>query len=379
MMTLRLARVGCVFLVFGIVASAQILPGFDAARSHELLSRSVKPLGCRAIPSPVVDMGGFVSRYAVNDSTQSHVDPAREAKAKPRDTALSDFATQLDHLSDRVLVSKPLDREDLKCMETVLAEWARAGAMLSNLEENNRIGKHQGIMMQAWVGGAIATSVLKVGGLPAFSSENREVIGKWFRTLGQSIIDEYQDPPNWKRPDNNHRLWAGFAVASMGAVIQESRFLDFGNKALLQGLAEVDDSGILPKEMLRGPKSLGYQDFALIAIAGLEAIMARNGRSLTPSEARKLLLLVHTTLAIIRDPQRIEKITHQAQEFKLMAASDLAWVDVLLPWIRARDEKFALELDEFMIKTNAWPTWHIWLGGDITAMYNPAAAARSGE
>ena len=317
-------------------------------------------------------MGGIVSRYDPKDPSQSRVDPARDAASKTQEADLTAFAKQIDRASDRALLARPVDRALDDCVMGQLATWARADALEHNIDDNDRVGRDQAIMEQAWYGAAFASAVVKIGGFEAAPGPDAEAVRGWFRKLATSVMAAHGGALADFRTVNNHRYWAGYAVASIGTLLQDRSMLAFGRAVLSQGLGAVAADGSLPAEMARGPKALTYQYFGTLPLAALVAIADHNGMPLDGSQEAALERLIAFDLAAAADPGKVEIIARAKQD-PAVTAFALGWIDILLPRMAGRNAPLAMAMDAVASRPGMRPAWFIFLGGDVTAAYNPGA------
>lgn len=370
---LTLTATAAVGLCLGAAALADGLkPGFDVEQARQRLGRPATLAACPAAPAPVVDMGGMVSRYDPKDPSQSHVDPRRDAISKAQEAGLTAFARQLDLLADRALLANPPDPAFAACIVSQLATWARADALGGNLDANNRVGRDQAVMEQAWYGAAFASALAKAGGFAAVvPGPNAVAVKGWLRELASSVMWTFAvlGPLH---PANNHRYWAGYAVASTGVLLHDRTMLAFGRRALHDGLSAVAADGSLPAEMARGPRALTYQFFATLPLAGLVALADRNDAPLGDGEEAALDRLVAFDLSAAADPAAVEALAHARQE-PAVTGFALGWIDVLTAHLSRRNPSLAAAMDKVASRPGMRPAWFIFLGGDVTAAYNPGA------
>ena len=353
-------------------ADGRLVPGFDAEQARHRLGHVMPPSTCPPAPPPIVDMGGIVSRYDPKDSSQSHVDPGRDAASKAQEAGLTAFAKQIDRLSDIALLAKPADAALDACIMGHLAAWARADALDRNLDDNDRVGRDQAVMEQAWYGAAFASVVAKIDGYTAVPGPDSDAVKAWFGRLAASIMASHGGALASLHPANNHRYWAGTAGAASGTWLQDRRMVEFGRTVLAQGLRDVAADGSLPAEMARGRKALTYQYFATLPLAALVTIADRNGMPLDGAEEAALERLVAFGLDASRDQGKVEALAHAGQD-PAVTGFALAWNDMLLPYMARRDHDLAMAMEGAASRPGMRPAWFVFLGGDVTAAYDPGA------
>lgn len=348
-----------------------IRPGFETGRAAAIVGRSSTAFQCPAVPPPVTEMGGFQSRYDPKDPTQSKVDPARVAAEAGRESKLRAFSTQLARLADAAILSRPPDPAIAECIWDHLARWAEAGALLQDVERNDRVGRRQAAMTQAWQVATYAAVGLKVSnGKPVAPGGKRAEALAWMKRLCEAAMAEDRDANPWTRLNANHLYWVGVAAAFTSALTQDRAMEAFALEALRRGLEDVSETGALNREMRRGNRALLYQNFALLPLAMLVRFAEANGHALSGEQRDALLRLVRFTVDANRDPDKVAAIVHVAQA-ALNDRSALVWTDVIAPTVARIDPATAQRLAAFVEESRLGPGWHIYAGGAVTAVYNP--------
>jgi poly(beta-D-mannuronate) lyase len=356
-------------------AALDFKSGLDIDGARQKLGRYTAFGACPPAPPPAVDMSGFESRYQRNDPTQSKIDPERAARAQQQGDSFLVFTRSLGHLADKAIFAKPPNPAIHACIMSQLAVWARAGAATQKIEDNDRLGRHQAIMMQAWHGTGFASVIARIGGFAAVPGPDADVVKAWLRGLAASVKAEYSGAAGWLRPDNNHAYWAGFFTGMAGVVLEDAELVTFSCALRDQALDDVAADGSLPKELKRGAKALEYQYFATLAIAGSVVLCEASGK---PADARReaaLERLVTFGLDRFIDPAPLE----QKLGVKLEPANrshDIAWAEMLIPYYAVRNPGLAARLETVMTVPKLRPVWHFYLGGNVSAGYNPMAQRR---
>jgi poly(beta-D-mannuronate) lyase len=378
--TTALVAISCVVVAAGLPgpasAAPRLVPGFDIEEARLTLGSQSAFQTCPEPVAPVVDMSGFVTRYDPKDPTQSRVVPEREAIGKARDSAFYEFAKGLDALSDMSVRSKPADPALNACIIHQLAVWARADAATQKVDENDALGRHQAILVQSLYGSAFATVVGKIGGFEAVPGDDSEVVKVWFRRLAQSVMADYSGMSGWAKTNNNRTYWAGFAVAMLGVDLDDQDFFDFGRTILSRGLQEVAADGSLTSEMRRGERAFGYQQFALLPLASLVVLYDRNGAPLNAEEEVALERLVEFNATRYQHLDLVEPLA-SAEQLSAGAPYEFAWIDILASYLSRRNPPLVDKLEAIASGPNMRPGWHVFLGGNVTATYNPRAVKTS--
>ncbi|MGU3541086.1 alginate lyase family protein [Methylobacterium sp. A54F] len=362
----------CVGTVVVQARAEPIRSGFDARAAASLLGRKPSPFQCPEPPPPLVDMSQFVSRYDPKDPTQSKIDPARVAATADREKQMQGFALQLARMGDRQIANTPPDPAVTHCVWRQLAAWARANALLGNVEQNDRVSRRQAIVLQAWQLTTYAAVALKVAG-----PENGEIAAAreaalpWLKRLAFSATAEAKDPNPYTRLGANHLYWVGVAAAYTGALTQNEELKAFALEALRSGLADVSDEGALRTEMKRGRRAMMYQQFGTLPLMILVRFADANGVELTAKERASLSRLVDFSAGAAQDASRIAALVGTPQE-KPADRSAYAWIDIARPHVARSDGATAARLDRLAEELGVRPAWHIYVGGAVTAVYDTA-------
>ena len=113
--------------------------------------------------------------------------------------------------------------------------------------------------------------------------------------------------------NNNHRYWAGFAVASVAVATADQRLWNWGLESYRIGICAVDEAGALPLELRRGEAARAYHVYALGPLLGTAELAARNGVPAYEVCGGKLHRLVRFVMESIDDPAAIERFAKTPQ------------------------------------------------------------------
>lgn len=357
----------------GRAASPAVVSGFAVEGARALRGQPAGAAACPAPVEPVADMAGLQSRYDPKDPTQSRVSAERERHEADRGGRLMAFATALARLADQAVASRPANPDLARCALHQIAVWARRDALFAGSERNDELGRHQAVMTRAWHLANVAAVMLKVA--PGPGGADGAASRAWMARLARSVMDEYGADNQWSRHGANHLYWAGVGVGLAGAVLNDPAMRDFAVAALRRGLDDIDANGALRKEMARGERALFYQHFAALALVVLVRYADANGIALDAAQETAFRRMLAFTAAGTRDPGRAQEIA-RARQLPTRDRQSLAWIDPVLPWLRPRDPDLAADLDALATEARARPAWHVWLGGNASAVLNPEGSPR---
>jgi len=238
---------------------------------------------CEAPPPAVIDIDAN-SYYS--DKNHSIIDPVRKARNVAATRPVDEFLE---------VVARSASAGDAQCGLQWLSAWGKGGAMLGKMTTN------QSYYTRKWALGGLALSYAKLKA--AASAEQRQAIEPWLKALAEGTV-VHSDANKGVR--NNHYYWEGLAVASVGAVTGDERYLAWGRKVFDHAMSQVAADGSLPLEMERASKALHYHSFAAEPLVMLASVL--------DVQSPKLDQLVRFTLQGIADPSIIEKATGITQE-----------------------------------------------------------------
>lgn len=292
------------------------------------------PLAAEELPpcpdkaKPVVSLG-FGSRYTDDSASRSDFDEegdkAVTAALKPIDTFVADLARQTDVLNDPA--TKPeVAEKAARCVIASIRAWAAAKA-LSDLKTQ----------------GANLSAPSRVGGIAfAYAAVRAHrpddppdpVIERWLRDRARQTMAYFDNDAPPRASENNLRAWAGLAVTRIGLVLRDEALIDWGAASARLVLCTADPDGSLPNEMWRDRLALHYQLHAVAPLVVTAALLQDRRPGLVEACDRALPRVVNFTLAALKDPKVVEKITGKSQTVggpKRPARDfEMAWVPAFL-------------------------------------------------
>ncbi|WP_052121574.1 alginate lyase family protein, partial [Inquilinus limosus] len=242
------------------------------------------------------------------DHAHSVIDPARKQAYDAAVAPLHDALAQVEAMVDRY--RRTGDPAAARCAAQWLDRFARDGVLLGEVRGN------QSVYVQGWMLGGLAVSWLKLrGDRDPADIDSRHRIKNWFSALADRNL-AYYSPGRATRTDtrNNHRYWAGFAVAAAGIATGRAELLDWGIASYRLGAAQVDEDGMLPLEAARQGRALHYHLFAAAPLVMIAELAAVNGVDLYPEANGALGRLVERALSGLQDPRRFAERAGAPQE-----------------------------------------------------------------
>lgn len=303
---------------------------------------------CPPVVTPMVDMSHIGTFYRPG-ATQSVVDRTAMRRYVQR-VALSERMAREALERHRALLENPKGRtRTAACLQREIAAWARADALLKNLDQNDATGHRQAVLILIWTGIAAASAYSAASAYATPQPDDETAVREWLTRASDTIRQEFTPragrpaKERWLNMTANHSHFAGAAVGIMAGVTQDQSSLEWMRRELGRALAAAEPDGVLPAEMRRGGRSLHYQSFALLAIALMVSVADTNGMTLGPEEERKLTTIADFTLRAYHDPSIIEKRVGAAQE---KSSPEAAWMALLAPHFATNSPDLYIRLNK---------------------------------
>lgn len=323
-----------------------------------------EPFVCKKPIAPMVDMSNIGTFYKPG-ATQSVIDKEAMAAYVKRNKRLDQMRGSLRSMTRRAITSSA-DRARIgPCIMRQLVVWAKADALLGNLDDNDPKGRRQAILITAFGMKGFTDAYSVALQLRAPTPDQRMLVEGWLRKLGDAIIAEFT-PPSAPRPKKdqwldrnaNTRYWGASAVGLVASLTRDSRQLDWAMNVLHTGLAESDADGSFPIELSRGGRALHYQNFAMKALTLLVVVADANGRALSSEDERRLATAARFTADAYEKPDLIAKRTGQDQLKKPEMAD---WMPLLSQHFTRDNRNLAARLR--MVASNLDPNANDYLIG----------------
>ncbi len=168
---------------------------------------------------------------------------------------------------------------------------------------------------------------------------------------------------------NNHYYRRALHAAAIGIVAGEDDLFRYGLSAVHHALAELEPSGVLPREIQRGARAVHYQNYALLYLIPLMQLAERQGYSLwdfAPA-GQTIDAAVEVTLDLLADPRLVRHYTRRRQDLSFTAQGQyFAWTEI----VQARSPNARLEA----LISSYRPVWsRSSIGAATLYFYEPAA------
>ena len=245
-MVIRAAALVCIALTSPGLAQPLRSP-WPMPRPHPAETCATPP----ALPA-VLDAADYYS-----DVSHSVIDPVRLRAYQDALWPLHAATTALERMADG---------QGGACAMRWLEAFATQGALTGHM------GTNQAEYVRGWLLGAWATVALKAapGRVPL-------PVAAWLAVLADEVRAYFAGRGGKVDGRNNHRNWAGFAVAAAGVAANRADLFAWGVDSARAGLRQVQDDGTLPLEMARRSRALHYHLFATAPLVLTAELAAANG------------------------------------------------------------------------------------------------------
>jgi poly(beta-D-mannuronate) lyase len=261
------------------------------------------------------------------DAHHSIIDPKKrdaEEKATEAPTHLGQWSTEA---ADAYLTKG--SRAAAACVYSLLDAAAGAHAWSGEMPTG------QGHYEQKWLLAAVSVSYLKVRNSGVATPDQQKEIQKWFSSVANRVTD-YVDTKK-VNPDsdawNNHRYWAGLAVAAAGIAINDKSDFAFGILSYKAGVDQIRPDGALPREMERAGRALHYHLYALAPLIMIAELAQANGMDLYSYNKGAIHRLVDVCVAGLQNPEIFAKATGVPQDIVAgqHSGADIGWA---VPYVK---------------------------------------------
>ncbi len=267
------------------------------------MASQANAFSCDVPPAAITDFN-TISYYV--DAHHSVVDPAREAQEKADTKPVDDFEKQIAKDAHDYAAREKSDAG--QCALSWLSQWAGSGAFLGRMESS------QAYYTQKWLLASTALSYARVR--PIASPAQSAQIEGWFRALADRVIEHTEH----SKERNNHYYWDGLAVAAVGSITGDRRYLDFATGVFDTAMTQINSDGALPLELARAAKASSYHSFATEALVMLSSILNRDSPQLDK--------LVAYTCNALQNPAAITAAAGFPQE--PLKPQSLEWLKIYL-------------------------------------------------
>ena len=284
---------------------------------------SDSPYQCPAPPvfARTLQVGSYYT-----DKHASIADPAKLAAFQKASEAPTLLMQEAASSADAYLEHG--SRDAARCVYSLLDAAAKAGAWAGKMPG------FQGVYVQNWALSGVGIAYLKVRNSGLGSAAQTAEIQGWFRVLSTRVREYFDSHMSQPGSDswNNHRDWAGLAVAAEAAANDDASAADWALKAYEDGIAAIQPDGSLPAEMNRAGMALHYHLYALGPLILLAEFIEANGGEAYADQSGAIHRLVRLCTSGLGDPAIFQKRTGVVQVVsEPLSGTDIGWA---VPYLR---------------------------------------------
>ena len=260
-------------LSFG--ANAELKPGFinedfvvDALWHSEFAEHKDEAIACPEMPEPLVT---FSSGSIYKDTPcNCEIDPESYASYQAEVESIKDYMETLIKLKDDYLTFPGENQDAAICIMDNIEHWAANNAMLGAHEDT--VGYHK----TADLIGITAEVINTLRRNEILANYDMVLIEDWLNQGAYNVIEYYKYSAGGRTRVNNHRYWDSLSVARASVVTQNKELFNWATEGLAIGLHQIDDQGLLPRELQRGSRASKYHVFASMPLVTLAELTIKN-------------------------------------------------------------------------------------------------------
>ncbi|MGO1501345.1 MAG: alginate lyase family protein [Marinobacter sp.] len=320
-------------LMFSLLLSLTLVGCVHAQPERgQLVSRAElsSPECPKEIPTPFTGPLIVESKYVQSEKSKSTLKASRSDQSEEIQRRVQEFTKYIVRFADFYIENPESNkgRSALSCVDAWMTKWASTGALTT--DETSKTG----IAVRKWALASLSSVMLKLKHVEVSEWTLNEVQSLWLQTLAEKVMVDYEKrlAPNFKY-FNNHDYWAAWAVASTGAVLGRTDYVEWSIPFYRRAIGQIESFsdggyGYLPNETGRKRLAANYTHYALVPLVLLSDLLTESGYEPTPEESRKLDQLVNFAAEIILDPGAVSAVLEGKQ--KSVPAYKLAW---LIPYL----------------------------------------------
>lgn len=332
-------------LMFSLLVSVALVGCVHARETRDQLiaSRDVSLPQCpKDIPTPFTGPLLVESKYVQTEKSKTTLKASRSDESEEIQRRVKEFTKIIVRFAD-FYIENPESRKGrtaLSCLNAWTTEWASAGALTT--DEASKTG----IAVRKWALASLSSVMLKLTRAEVSEWTLNKEQGRWLETLAEKVMADYGKrlDPNFKY-FNNHDYWAAWAVASTGAVLDRTDYLEWSLPFYQRAMGQIEPFsngryGYLPNEAARKHLASNYTHYALVPLVLLSDLLSESEYPPSREETRKLNQLVNFAAEMILDPDAVKIVLEGKQ--KQVPPYKLAW---LIPYLsRSPENQLARQL-----------------------------------
>ena len=208
------------------------------------------------------------SKYDQSLASRSVID---EAARQKRADQLAPITAAIRHVASLARRGGEDGRDGTKCAIQALRHWADMKALTEMVTSDS-------ILTRDRFTGDIASIVLDLRA-HGESLDHESGIRSWLQTLARQTMAYYDWKAGPTSRRNNHRYWAGIAVADIGYFLGDRDMQAWSEASFAIGACQIDENGFLPLELARAERAYEYHLYAYRALNRLAHQASRRGKA----------------------------------------------------------------------------------------------------
>ncbi len=346
-------------------SKARAVPA-DAKPGYQSKSQNCPKQVPTAYTGPLI----IESKYDQTDPTKSRLKSGVSKQSRAIQEQVAGYTKRLVNFADYYDDADDEKRRQqaLTCLHEWLETWAAADALLS--EESTKTGK----AVRKWALAAISSVIIRMHNSHPGVYKATPTQKEWLSKLAEQVVKDYAGRLDPAFPTfNNHDYWAAWAVASTGAIVDRSSFMDWGRRNLVRGISQIQldkqtNLGYLPNEIARQQLAANYTHYALVPLILLADLYDLYEQPLNKDQKARLKALALFALTIVSQPEKVSSITEIKQQ--KVPTHKMSWI---IPYLQNYpDDTLARALySRYGEKLGRYSQ----VGGKISALHSSAIMA----
>lgn len=191
----------------------------------------------------------------------------------------------------------------------------------------------QGDYERAFYVSSFALAYAIVKDEPGLDSAKKQEIEAWLLKIGTELMSFSDLRKNKDGDVNNIYYWSGYSLMTIGLVLNNSSFINRGIAIYDVALNEINDQGLLPRELERAEKSFWYHNYALTPLIHMAEIARPYGHNLYERSNGRIHLLAKKLIDGFTDfttfPDYQSQIETSTPEYFLTDNSrEIGWMEI---------------------------------------------------
>lgn len=249
------------------------------------------------------------SKFDQSDRSRSTIDTTASAERQRLIQPIRQSVRMVTKIAHAASDSELLRQARANCVLENLDHWAKARA-LTDMKTPDAV-----LTRDRWVA-EVVLALSAASATVEISADRRALYSAWLMDIAASTMDAYTHRLGPKSRSNNHRYWAGLAVAAIGVFVGDDRLNDWAAQSFAIGACQVDRHGLLPLELARGSLALNYHVYALRPLAAIVRLKEKGAFSKELPCLAGFARLQNSVQSALSDKRQFEQVAGVRQSVK---------------------------------------------------------------